>query len=101
MNCYDEVYPGQHENTRKIQNLLHKKIKVGDENFTEKYSKLIRELHQLMKTDYMGITKCSEREAAQYVDRFINFNHVKKYISDDGIYLSIDPIIEYKYEDKQ
>lgn len=98
INCSDEIYPGANENSRKIRNLLRKKIKL-DENAFQEVSKTVMELHELMKKDHIGLTKCSEREADHFLDAYVNFDHFKKYKDNNGNeYLRIDPIIRPKYE---
>lgn len=99
LNCRGEICPGSHERTQKIRELLNRRI-YFDDKFMENYSNIIRDLHSLMKEEHMNLTKCSEREADQWVDAFVYFHHVKPCKDKDGKdYCCIDPILGERYED--
>lgn len=94
-NCSDEIAPGSNERTSKIRRLMHKRIEIPSENFSEKYSEIVHEIRDLMKEEYMAITKRSEREVDHFLDMYVDFNHVKKHTGMDGkVYLSVDPKIK-------
>lgn len=100
VNCSDEICPGSHDRTQKIRSLINKKIKA-DENFYPKWCDTIRELHDLMRDEHMSLTDCSEAEANQWLDAFVDFNHLKKHVIDKDTYYSVDPVIGYKYGDNK
>ena len=98
LNCSDEVVPGSNERTRRIRQLMHEKVEINPQTFQE-VSKIISEMHSLMKEEHMALTDCNEYEADHFLDAFVDFNHFKKYVATDGKeYLSVDPKIGPKYE---
>ena len=98
VNCSDEVAPGSNERTRRIRELMHKKVEVGSKNFTLQWSEIVSEMRELMKEEHMALTGCSEREAYQFLDFFVDFNHVKQHQATDGtLYLTVDPKVGPKY----
>ena len=98
LNCSDEIAPGSNERTSKIRRLMHKRIEIPSENFTEKYAEIVHEIRDLMKDEFMAISDCSEREADYWIEANVNFNHVKEHVATDGKrYLSVDPKIGNKY----
>lgn len=95
LNCSDEIASGSNERTSKIRRLMHKKIEIPSENFTEEYAEIVHEIRDLVKEEYMAITKRSEREVDHFLDMYVDFNHVKKHTGMDGkVYLSVDPKIK-------
>ena len=95
-NCYDEVIPGSHDRTRKIRQLMHKKILVGTDNFTEQYGEIIAEMRDLMIEELIGLGY-TERQASQWLALNVDFNHVKPHHMTNGdLYLSVDRLIRYE-----
>ena len=95
LNCSDEIAPGSNERTSKIRRLMHKKIEIPSENFTEEYAEIMHEIRDLVKEEYMSISGCSEREVDHFLDMNVDFNHVKKHTGMGGkVYLSVDPKIK-------
>ena len=94
LNCSDEVVPGSKKRQQKIRELMNQKIKM-DENFTEKYARIVYELHQLFVEEHMSLTNSSKLKANQFIAEHLNLYHVKKYIIDGEVYLSANPIFEY------
>ena len=95
INCSDEPCPGSNERTSKIRNLMHKRIRVGDDDFMEQWGDILQEMHSLFTEEIMGLLDCSEREAQLWLSYHVDFNHVKCHEDTQGNrYLSIDPILK-------
>ena len=100
LNCSEEICPGSHERRQKIQTLKKQKIRIGDPDFTKKYGEIIHELYAISKEEVMAAFKMTEMEAAYWMDRHIDFNHVQTHEDHDGNkYLSIDPVVCDKYKE--
>ncbi len=94
LNCSDEIVPGSNERNRKIRELMHKRIRIPSDNFTNEWEGIINEIKDLMVEEHMAISGCSKREANQFLENHVDFTHVKRYITYDGQeYLSVDPKI--------
>ena len=50
-----------------------------------------------MQEEVMGMLYCDEHQANMWIDRNVDFNHLKKHEFDGETYYTIDPIIGPKY----
>jgi len=102
-NCSDEICLGSNERKRKIINLMHKRVKIGEDNFMKQWEDIVKEIHSLLTEEVMALLGCSERKAHLWLDYHVDFNHVKQHVDTAGNkYLSVDPIMklgeEHDYE---
>ena len=98
LNCSDEITPGSNKRAMKIRDIIsNTKLIIGSSDFIEKYSSAIRELHKIMQEEVMGMLDCDEHQANMWIDRNVDFNHLKKHEFDCETYYTIDPIIGPKY----
>lgn len=98
LNCYDEIVPGSHKRANRIQELKQMKVKIGTENFMQEWGKIVSEMHQLMREELMLLNTWTIHQADLWIDRNVDFNHVKQHEINGEKYLSIDPKIGDKYE---
>ena len=98
LNCSDEAVPGSHKRASRMNELMQEKILIGSENFTEQYGKILFEMHGLLKEEIMLFGDLTEQQANLWIDRNVDFNHVKQHEINGEKYLSIDPKIGDKYE---
>lgn len=96
-NCSDEIVKGSHERTQKIRNLLQKKVEIN-EDWSKEWGKLLHDFITLNVEEHMALTGCSETQARLWVEKYINYHHVKQVEKDGKKYLLLDPKIGPKYK---
>ena len=91
LNCSDEVCPGSNRRREKMRQIAVTKLYINDDNFGEKYGRLIHQLNELLVEETMGLLDCTENEAKIWVASHIELNHVKIHKYDGEKYITIDP----------
>jgi len=97
VNCSDEPYPGSHERMDKINELKTRRVQVGDPDFMQKWGNILSEMHTVVQEEVKAMLNCNEQQARLWMDKHIDFNHVKTSEDEYGNqYLSIDPVLVFE-----
>lgn len=94
LNCSDEVVPGSNERRRKILDLM----KVTEyTDFTETYTEIIHQMHDILMEETMLFLDCSEHKARLFIDKYVDFNRVHLSEKEGRKYMQVDPLFKKKY----
>ena len=93
MNCFDEVCPGSHNRSRRLQELTRP---VEYTDFSETYSRIVHEMHDILLEEFMLLNNWSEGKAKYWINNNVDFNKVHLTEKDGRKYLQVDLSIKWK-----
>ena len=94
INCSDEVVPGINERRRKMLKLM----KITEyTDFTETYSRIVQEMHEILLEETMLFLDCSEQQAKLWIGKYVDFNKVYLSEKDGRKYMQVTPVLMKKY----
>lgn len=95
VNCSDEICEGSNERINKIRLLM---LPTVYDDFTETYSRIIKEMLDLLREEFMILNDWNEHQCNLFIDEYFDFNHVELKEIDGEKFMSVKPKIIKKSE---